>query len=191
MIQTKDKIIEVVVNHIKDGSNLSELSLNQIAKEARIGKSTVYEYFKSKDEMISNTYLYLLDTYEGILLTDLIEGDFNEQMRFQLSLILKVMRDAKQLMDAIMNQSIKEVPFLSRVHEERIKVIQVNMTDRFNQIFEKGMLENQIMVPKKEHKYVVQALISGLILQQANNDMKMNDEEALEFTLEQLKKILN
>ncbi|CCV66489.1 Transcription regulator, TetR-like [Paracholeplasma brassicae] len=191
MIQTKDKIIEVVVNHIKDGSNLSELSLNQIAKEANIGKSTVYEYFKSKDEMISNTYLYLLQTYEGILLTDLIEGDFNEQMRFQLSLILKVMRDAKQLMDAIMNQSIKEVPFLSRVHEERIKVIQSNMTDRFNRIFEKGILDNQILVPRKEHKYVVQALISGLILQQANNDMKMNDEEALEFTLEQLKKILN
>jgi AMMECR1 domain-containing protein len=101
------------------------------------------------------------------------------------------MRDAKQLMDAIMNQSIKEVPFLSRVHEERIKVIQVNMMDRFNQIFEKGILDNQILVPKKEHKYVVQALISGLILQQANNDMQMNDEEALEFTLEQLKKILN
>lgn len=191
MIQTKDKIIEVVVNHIKDGSNLSELSLNQIAKEASIGKSTVYEYFKSKDEMISNTYLYLLDTYEGILLSDLIVGDFNEQMRFQLSLILKVMRDAKQLMDAIMNQSIKEVPFLSRVHEERIKVIQSNMTDRFNRIFEKGMLENQIMVPKKEHKYVVQALISGLILQQANNGLEMSDEQALDFTIEQIKKILN
>ncbi len=48
MSQTKDKIIHVLVDHIKQGNNLNDISLAQIAHAADIGKSTVLNISKTK-----------------------------------------------------------------------------------------------------------------------------------------------
>jgi AcrR family transcriptional regulator len=60
MISTKNKILNAVVSHIKDGDNPKQITISMIAAEAEIGKSTVYEHFSSKEDMVSETYFYLL-----------------------------------------------------------------------------------------------------------------------------------
>ena len=101
MMQTKDRIIDVIISHIKKGDRLDKLSIAQIALEAEIGKSTLYEYFENKESLISNTYDLLLNHYETILLKPLREKTFEKQFKEQIELILTVLLDAKEIMDAI------------------------------------------------------------------------------------------
>lgn len=43
---------------ITDNSNIERIKVSDIAKAAGIGKGTIYEYFKSKDEIIARSIIY-------------------------------------------------------------------------------------------------------------------------------------
>lgn len=43
---------------ITDNSNIKSIKVSDIAKAAGIGKGTIYEYFKSKDEIIARSIIY-------------------------------------------------------------------------------------------------------------------------------------
>ena len=167
MSTTKDKLIQVLVSHIKAGVNLKELSLSQIATEAEIGKSTVYEHFASKEAMISDTYAYLLKSYEAILLEPISQTTFKAAFIEQLSRILTVMKDAKVIMDAIMNNTFDQIPNLKPEHQCLIETIQLSMGKRFEQIIKMAIDTNEIDIKKIKpySKHVIQALISGILLQ--------------------------
>lgn len=181
MLTTKDRILSVLVDHIKTGTNLSNLSLSQIAAEAEIGKSTVYEYFSSKDEMILATYTYLLDTYHQILLSDLTHSDFKNAFIEQISRILTVMKDAKNIMDAIMNNNKTPFPIFSNHLDACMKDIQSKMDGRFKYIMETGVMEG-ILPNREPHpfaKNVIQAIISGLLFQFVNQEIKCTEDQLM------------
>lgn len=193
MSQTKHRIIQVLVEHIKQGNNLNELSLSKIAQEAEIGKSTLYEHFKNKEEMISSTYAYLLEQYKQILLQPIEMTTFKRTFTIQIERILCVMKDAKSIMDAIMNIQLEGIPTLKQEHQALMETIQVEMNLRFIEIM-KLAIDSHEIDPTKLHphvKYVIQALISGLLLAYIKEDMNLSDEGICELIYNQVLKALN
>ena len=63
MKATKDRIIEVAINHIKNIDQINHLTMASLAQDANIGKSTIYEYFKSKAEVIEKAVKGIVDYY--------------------------------------------------------------------------------------------------------------------------------
>lgn len=60
-------IYEAVIQLLNDGITLPENKVSDISKKAGIGKGTVYEYFTSKDEVITQALIY----YVSVKLEDL------------------------------------------------------------------------------------------------------------------------
>ena len=56
--KTKNEILSTILP-LASKEGLRNLSLSQIAKNARIAKSTLYSHFSSKDEMIDQLYLFI------------------------------------------------------------------------------------------------------------------------------------
>ncbi len=193
MSQTKDKIIQVLVEHIKQGTNLNEISLSKVAQEAEIGKSTVYEHFKNKEEMISSTYAYLLHKYQQILLEPIVMASFKEAFIAQIKRILCVMSDAKSIMDAIMNTQLDGIPSLSLEHQKLMENIQEQMNLRFTDIMTLGIQSNEIQVQNITPftKNIIQALISGLLLQYVKGEMDLNDDGICELVFNQVLKAIS
>lgn len=193
MSQTKDKIIQVLVEHIKQGTNLNEISLSKVAQEAEIGKSTVYEHFKNKEEMISSTYAYLLHKYQQILLEPIVMASFKEAFIAQIKRILCVMSDAKSIMDAIMNTQLEGIPSLSLEHQKLMENIQEQMNLRFTDIMTLGIQSNEIQVQNITPftKNIIQALISGLLLQYVKGEMDLNDDGICELIFNQVLKAIS
>ncbi len=54
-------IFNGLINLIKDGANLYSITVSEIAKAADIGKGTIYDYFKTKEEAISKAILYSIN----------------------------------------------------------------------------------------------------------------------------------
>ena len=50
---TKDKILDCTIEMLKAG-DMDTLSMSKIAAKAEIGKSTIYEYFPSKEELVKD-----------------------------------------------------------------------------------------------------------------------------------------
>lgn len=193
MSQTKDKIIQVLVEHIKQGTNLNEISLSKVAQEAEIGKSTVYEHFKNKEEMISSTYAYLLHKYQQILLEPIVMASFKQAFIAQIKRILCVMSDAKSIMDAIMNTQLDGIPSLSLEHQKLMENIQEQMNLRFTDIMTLGIKSNEIQVQNITPftKNIIQALISGLLLQYVKGEMDLNDDGICELVFNQVLKAIS
>ena len=58
-LSEKEILLYQAVNGLLErGESLSELRVADIAKEAGIGKGTVYEYVTSKEELLANSFLY-------------------------------------------------------------------------------------------------------------------------------------
>ncbi len=178
MQTTKDKILSAVVDHIKDNTNLESITLSKIALAAEIGKSTVYEHFSSKEELICETYLFLLNHYKSIMMQDLKATTFRDQFIEQMKYILTVMMDARMIVDAIMNHQESFVGIGNNI-QDAVKDIQNVMQERFTDIFMLGVKEGflPIRLPKPYQENIIQAIISGLLYQYVNNVIEIEEEE--------------
>lgn len=56
---------------IDSGANINHIRVSDIAEAAGIGKGTVYEYFKSKEEIIAKSLLYNLNLEIENVITDI------------------------------------------------------------------------------------------------------------------------
>lgn len=192
MMSTKDKILSAVITHIKEGDNLEQITISKIAAEAEIGKSTVYEHFSSKEDMVSETYIYLLKYYETILMSNIQNMSFKNAFFEQIEKILFVMKDAKIIMNAIMNFDQESFIHQGKQLEENAAGIRDKMKDRFSSIFRLGIIEGIIepKVPKPYTGHVVQALISGLLFQYVNEAIDIDEKELYELIYEQTLEIV-
>jgi AcrR family transcriptional regulator len=193
-LQTKDRIIEVVIEYIKQNIDVSQVSLSEIARKADIGKSTVYEYFENKDQLICDTYLYMLNEYESILFKPLVKKTFKLAFIEQIKRILDAMKNAKNLVDTIFSQQ-KHISYMNdKVIDEKLIEIKGNMEKRFFEIFtigvKEGLFETEIELNKKRG-YVIQALITGLLFQFINEQMEINEDELLELVYKEVLKTFN
>lgn len=81
---TKDKILRAVMTiFLKDGNE--GLTMRRIAEEAGIGKSTVYEYFDSKEIMVAEAFLFAAN---GFL--DKIHEGFNGMSHMPFEQVMRI-----------------------------------------------------------------------------------------------------
>jgi AcrR family transcriptional regulator len=187
MQTTKDKILAAVVSYIKEGMT-DQISLAKIANDAVIGKSTVYEYFKSKEEMIEETYQYLLSTYESILLKDLEDMSFKGAFIEQLERNLIVMEDAATIMDMLMNHHAEQFYKFGKSLEPQVLELQQKIKKRFEDILYLGVVEGVILkrIPKPYDGYVIQAIMTGLLFQYVNHKMEISRDQLLELIYQEV-----
>lgn len=192
-LATKDKIIKVVIDYIKQDKDVNQIPLSEIAKKANIGKSTVYEYFENKEALIQDTYMYLLNYYEQQILKPLKEKTFKKAFIEQISKILGAMKDAKSLVETMLNNH-NQINFLNnQVVEEKMNEISNHMEKRFVEIFKIGVLEKYIPDDIKESPtrgYVIQALITGLLFQFINKQTDLTEEALLDLIYVEVYKAL-
>ncbi len=190
-MQTKDRIIEVVIEYIKSNVDVTQISLSEIAKKAHIGKSTVYEYFKNKDQLICDTYLYMLNEYEKYLLKPIVSQSFKDAFYEQILSILNAMKDAKNLVETIFSQQ-KHINLMNeKVVDHKLKVIKDKMEERFLEIFTLGAKEKVIDINVEYNTtrgYVIQALITGLLFQFINEQTNLDEKALLDLIY---KEVLN
>lgn len=58
---TKETIYDEVLMMLNARVDYKSITLAEVARRCQIGKSTIYEYFASKDEMVFNSMLYYLN----------------------------------------------------------------------------------------------------------------------------------
>lgn len=57
----KELIYEEVLGMLNDRVDYKSITLSEVAKRCGMGKSTIYEYFVSKDEMVFNSIIFYLN----------------------------------------------------------------------------------------------------------------------------------
>jgi AcrR family transcriptional regulator len=166
--------------------------LTKVAKRAEIGKSTVYEHFASKEDLIEETCSYMFESYARTLFEPLEIRSFSKAFREQIERILTVMKDAQAVVDVLFSHKRGlMIPLDSKMLEARAKALKERMNERFEMIFQQGRREGRFGARNDPNaRFVLAAIISGLLYQYANDEMDVSKDELLDLIEQECVRVL-
>lgn len=191
----KDEILEAVISRFQDEGFSTDLTISQIAKKVDIGKSTIYEYFRTKDDVFKEALLKISkESIEEVLGIDNIEDlGFEEAFKAQFSKILEVSYKSKVVYQLFSKDFIHRMP--SSIREELITQMEETrkiIEQRFILIFIKGVEEKLINIePNPTSNIVFSSLIVGAIIRYSNSEIEIKLEEVVNKIYETILKLGN
>ncbi len=149
----KEMIYQGTLSLIEENYNFSQIKVGDIAKRANIGKGTIYEYFDSKDEVISQSIAYMIKGWVQNLENILEEnGSFQQSYRKILRNLFPMMKKKHQIFMGFMmlsKSSDTSVDSLHQLMEKNNEDIQRKILHLYEKIVDKS-LEEGIIKEKPE-----------------------------------------
>lgn len=154
-------------------------TVNKIAEHAGLGKGTIYEYFKSKEEIFEEMLLYILDKYMESI-TEEINREISSKEKIQnlLDLQFNFFTENK----SIVEQTFYRVDNTSSKLREKVKIVHVTIYKIINSIvldgIEKGEIDEQIN--KELITMMLMNALNGMNLMDKgpfSNNEKINSKE--------------
>lgn len=144
MTDKKTLIFNSVLNLIKENGFHSKIKISDIADKAGIGKGTVYGYFSNKEEIITESIIYLLTEKTKYVLSEDEDLSFEPRVKNLMKRILKVLKGNQNIYGVFMSQnigSILSVEMKMRIKEE-IEKIHKDFKNMIDELIERGKKEN-------------------------------------------------
>ncbi|WP_273327472.1 TetR/AcrR family transcriptional regulator [Vallitalea guaymasensis] len=189
MMSKKNLLYEAAMTiMIREGVN--GLTISKVANEANIGKSTVYEYFNSKDELIYKTINYMGEKYveeiQQRLFTD--NKGFEMTIKGLIKIIIATIRQGNTNFIFMISECDKTFKSKADTHEQIKNImlgIRMKLYNLLEEIIELGVKEGIIDKPKDKMTFVIwQNLLvilsyefSGEDVFLEQNDITIGDDE--------------
>ncbi|MFH5882120.1 TetR/AcrR family transcriptional regulator [Liberiplasma polymorphum] len=194
MTAKKEVILYKVLDFLSKESD-QQLTLSNIANALDMGKSTLYEYFSSKDEMIKEAILLLIEDNKNYLLnTNDIEGtSFKEAFHIHMNKSFHLAKK-NQMMQNIAD-SVDYVSIPKNMKEEIMcKVQEMYGVSKsfFLSIIQKGVDEGIITQSQQNVRAMtIESLFLGSFLTVSNTKRPFDESEFIEDLYNSLLILLN
>lgn len=158
-------IFNAVNKLLHEGIKLHTVKVADIAKEAGIGKGTIYDYFKSKEEILERAFLYNMDIelYENI--KKINKGNnFKEKVYIILDIIEKSTTDYSSFSNILFsNLSHNEFKGILENNKDYINKRYELLKKSINDLLSIGVLENIIKEQEdKDYQIMVfESVVTG------------------------------
>jgi len=164
----KEQILEAAIK-VFAAKGFFKAKVEEIAIEAKVGKGTVYEYFKSKQDLFQEMLKYILEIYLAKLDgSTSAEDTFQERLKSLVANHLKFIIDYREMAKVFMtehpplDEAFKE--WLLEKERERLKSLQ----DMIGAAMETGEI-------RPVDPVVTAKVLSGVIVSLGNNAVLTND----------------
>lgn len=153
MVNKKDRILQSAGKVLfTQGPN--HVSMSRVANEAAIGKSTIYEYFDSKEDLMCQTILYVIKVYidkiRGML--DEYEDTFDVRLKKSIEIILESISGEMGGIAKMFhhNEFVMFPEYLKEKYKNEFLAFQKQMIDYTKEFMLKYYNERQIDVEIKD-----------------------------------------
>lgn len=173
----RDEILDALIEIFRTEGLGSDFTIKELADKVHIGKSTIYEYFKTKDEILQEAVCRVVDTsIEEIKSATLVDGTFEDQVRAEFIRLFNIAKNSRFLF-TLASPHNKMVPAdPDKNLKDKVKSIQGLYQERFGQIFMKGV-EEGVLKPDilLDNVLIIYSLVTGSILTLANSNLEISE----------------
>ena len=164
----KDQILEAALEIFTVKGFTADFTMSSLAKNLDIGKSTIYEYFENKDDIIKAAIMkYLDDRFEVVNTLFHVEAaSFEESFKQQLKTLLCVASESRTLIETLSPGFFKKLPDSVQAEvKARMEEARNSMQKGFEMIFVRAAQEGVITVGISQEKtMVVASMVIGSIM---------------------------
>lgn len=185
----KDEILDALIIIFRKQGIGRDFTMAQLAKEVNIGKSTIYEYFKTKDEVLQQAIFRVIDeSVKMIKEREVVDGNFEELFKTELETLFNIAYNSRFLFNLISPTFKKQMKSAHRDEmSKKVSGISDFYKQRFMSIFLKGIAEGKLdPLLLKENSLVVTSMITGSIVSLANSNIPIAENLDVKEYIEKL-----
>ena len=173
----KDEILDALGDIIESQGLHANFTISELAKKVDIGKSTIYEYFTTKDELISEAMIRIFDHAMAQIQSRTVDetASFEESLKSELRFSYDLVNESSYIFRFLTPEFRDTIP--STLKGQFAKTMRQS-TKRYEEVFKaiirKGLEEGVLSPENLELKGVLfGSLVSGSIqhVTQANNGL--------------------
>lgn len=168
-LTTKDKIIKSGVELLEQTKSLENFTMKSVAEKAGFGKSTVYDYFVSKEQLLYQCFDTLFNNcLESMLDVDLNQS-FSDLFINQINKIMEIQQKRRLLFKFII-----EIVFETKSpYFEILNKYKIRFNDKINQrfIYIFNLLDQDFKKDLNPNYFkIIRSMVIGFILTSSEED---------------------
>lgn len=199
-IEYSDKELAIfngLISLIENGANLYKITVAEIAKAADVGKGTIYDYFKTKEEAISKAILYNIENEikSSIGRIDLKHG-FKNKYYEMLNIIIESYQNKYCTMNMLLSVGGFQEFYDYLVDEKHSMPLYLSIVEEaIDNFLETGFKERIITIDEHDYykRMVIKSSISGFAdyINVKDHYSEIGIEEAMDLSYKMILKSLN
>ena len=177
----REQIIDAALEVFTTKGFAADFTMSSLAKTLDIGKSTIYEYFENKDDIIKEAIMrYLDDRFDYVQKLFYVEApSFEEAFKKQLTTLLQVANESRSLIETLSPGFFKKLPqhVQAEVREKMDKAresMQMGFISIFRRAAEEGLIS--LDIPPSRSMVVTSMVVGSIMLfSDSRNQLDLNE----------------
>ena len=191
----RDQIIDAALEVFTTKGFAADFTMSGLAKNLDIGKSTIYEYFENKDDIIKAAIMkYLDDRFEHVKELFYVEASsFEEAFKKQLKTLLCVAHESRALVETLSPGFFKKLPenvqkdVRAKMEKSR-ETMQQGFISIFTRAAQEGIISSDV---NPNRSMVVTSMVVGSIMLFSDSRTQLDVDGFVDEIYNSALKILN
>lgn len=183
----KDAILEEVLELIHENAS-QKFTMKNLAEQLNRSKSSLYEYFSSKDEMITEALEHLIETNVKVIIRSNEDSPFRTRLKSYFLRYMVLVENKRMLQNMVYHPDINTLPIpLQKQLQEKIFNAQHEVSQYFWAIMDKGLEEQILTGPiSAERKLVLRSMMLGSMIEFSHFSLPLDKEAYADELLESM-----
>ncbi len=149
-------IFNALISLYAEGYETAEITVSQIAKSAGVGKGTIYEYFSSKDDIVSNAVVYSFNTkLDDLKLLLSLDKPFEETVKMMLNATAEKFEQRSAALMFVFNAVVLNKSSVLKGEDiKKLEEIKELGMERIRKLYMRGVLDGKIK-PCEDMSYLM------------------------------------
>jgi len=171
-----EEVLELLHTHAAD-----KFTMKNLAEHLNRSKSSLYEYFPSKQEMITEALEYLMETNKSVLLDPDTTADFKARLKGYFLRIMQLVEDKRMMQNLVYHPEVNTLPdALKKRLETKMIAVQAANREFFWDVMEAGINAGEISsTVSAERKHVVESMMVGTMVEMSHRGLPFDKETYL------------
>lgn len=183
----KEAILEEVLELIHENAS-QKFTMKNLAEQLNRSKSSLYEYFSSKDEMITEALEHLIETNVKVIIRSNEDSPFRTRLKSYFLRYMVLVENKRMLQNMVYHPDINTLPIpLQKQLQEKIFNAQHEVSQYFWAIMDKGLEEQILTGPiSAERKLVLRSMMLGSMIEFSHFSLPLDKEAYADELLESM-----
>lgn len=192
-LSRKNEILDAVITIFQEKGIQSDFTMSELARHLDIGKSTIYEYFKTKDEILSEAVLKVITTALDSITNrmDTSSLSFEESFTSEMKHLLEMAKSSSYIFEFLTPEFRGKLS--GAIHEsigDKLRMTAKEYQNIFINIVQKGIAEGLLHPTNLElNGNVFAAMITGSITRMGNVEVKETKSLDLDQYVEEMYRV--